>query len=130
MAIHYDHTLDRTFHALGDPTRRAMMSLLAERGDLTAGELGAPFRISQPTASRHLRVLERAGLLSRRVYGRVHRFRLRPARLREAEDWIARNRRFWEGTLDRLADYLETIDDKADDAGSPAGEITGKRMKQ
>ena len=107
MAIHYHHSLDRTFHALGDGTRRAMLAMLARRGALTAGELGAPFDISQPTASKHLRVLERAGLLSRQIEGRTHRFRLDPKRLDEAQDWISRHQEFWEGTLERLADLLE-----------------------
>jgi DNA-binding transcriptional ArsR family regulator len=98
--------LDATFHALADPTRRAMLALVARRGECAAGELGEPFDIAQPTASKHLAVLERAGLLSRRVEGRVHRFRLVPRRLDEAERWIARHRVFWEGTLARLGDVL------------------------
>ena len=94
MAIHYEAAFDRTFHALGDGTRRAIVAMLATRGECTAGELGAPCDISQPTVSRHLAVLERAGLLHRRVQGRVHRFRLKLAPLQEAEAWIARHRRF------------------------------------
>ncbi len=84
-----------------------MLSMLSRRGALTAGELGAPFEISQPTASKHLRVLERAGLLKRSVEGRTHRFRLVERRLKEAEEWIERHRDFWEHTLDRLEDVLE-----------------------
>jgi DNA-binding transcriptional ArsR family regulator len=99
--------LDRTFHALSDGTRRGMLRMLSRRGELTASELGAPFAISQPTASKHLRVLEDAGLLARRVDGRRHRFRLVDRRLRAAEDWIARHRAFWEGTLDRLEDLVD-----------------------
>jgi DNA-binding transcriptional ArsR family regulator len=82
-----------------------MLTLLS-RGEKTAGELGAPFRISQPSASKHIRALERAGLLSRSVEGRVHRLRLVPGRLREAETWIARHRQFWEGSLDSLGRAL------------------------
>lgn len=85
-----------------------MLEILARRGELTASELGAPFAIAQPTVSKHLRVLEDAGLLKRRVLGRTHRFRLRVGRLRQAESWIARHRHFWEGTLDRLDGLLET----------------------
>ena len=107
MAIYRAHALDGTFHALGDGTRRAMLSMLSRRGALTAGELGAPFDISQPTASKHLRVLERAGLLTRSVEGRTHRFRLVERRLKEAEEWIERHRDFWEHTLDRLGDFVE-----------------------
>ncbi len=84
-----------------------MLSMLSRGGGLTAGELGAPFDISQPTASKHLRVLERAGLLTRSVEGRTHRFRLVEKRLRDAEEWIERHRSFWEHTLDRLGDLLE-----------------------
>jgi DNA-binding transcriptional ArsR family regulator len=110
MAIYYRGSLDRTFHALGDPTRRQMLALLARRGELTATELGAPFRISQPTASKHLGVLERAGLLSRRVDGRVHRFRIRSQPLRQAESWIERHREFWEKTLERLGHWLGELE--------------------
>jgi len=109
MAIYYQHRLDRTFHALGDGTRRAMLTMLAKRGRMTASELGAPFEISQPTASKHLGVLERAGLLSREVEGRTHRFHLNLKPLEEAEQWIDRHRRFWEGTLDRLGKLLREM---------------------
>lgn len=106
MAIQYRYALDRTFHALGDSTRRAMLTLIARRGECTASEIGTPFEISQPTASRHLRVLERAGLVKRVVSGRTHRFRLVVTPLREAEQWISRHQAFWEGTLDRLGTFL------------------------
>ena len=99
--------LDRTFHALSDGTRRGMLSMLSRKGELTASELGAPFDISQPTASKHLRVLEDAGLLSRRVDGRTHHFRLVDRRLRAAQAWISRHREFWEGTLERLEDLVD-----------------------
>jgi DNA-binding transcriptional ArsR family regulator len=102
--------LDHIFHALADPTRRAMLTLVARRGDCAAGELGRPFNIAQPTASRHLRVLERAGLLVRRVDGRTHRFRVRPGPLNAAEHWIARHRTFWQGTLRRLEEVLSSMD--------------------
>ncbi len=111
MAIHYRHELDRVFHALGDGKRRAMLGLVARRGSCTAGELGEPFAISQPTTSKHLRVLESAGLVERRVEGRVHRFRLVPKRLTRAERWIVRHRSLWEGALERLEAYLEGEDE-------------------
>jgi DNA-binding transcriptional ArsR family regulator len=116
MAIQYAAPLDRTFHALGDGTRRAMLGLLARRGECTAGELGAPFDIAQPTASRHLRVLEDAGLVRRTIDGRVHRFRLRAAPLREAERWITRHRRFWNASLDRLEGVLAELERTPPDA--------------
>ncbi len=102
-------TLDQTFHALADPTRRAMLTLVARRGECTAGELGESFEIAQPSASKHLRVLEEAGLVARRIEGREHRFRLVMAPLDEAERWISRHQAFWQGTLARLGDVLRTM---------------------
>ena len=93
--------LDSAFQALADPTRRGMLALLSQ-SDRTAGELGEPFRISQPAASKHLKMLEQAGLVKRAQDGRHHRFRLDPKPLRAAEDWIMRHRRFWEGSLQQL----------------------------
>jgi DNA-binding transcriptional ArsR family regulator len=87
-----------------------MLALLARKGELTASELGAPFQISQPTASKHLGVLERAGLLTRKVEGRIHRFRLREGPLNRAESWIARHRTFWAGTLDRLESWMGELE--------------------
>lgn len=106
VPIHYEAGLDRTFHALGDGTRRGMLALLIERGVCSAGELGAPFEISQPSASQHLGVLVAAGLLERRVEGRTHRFHLLPGPLDEAQQWIDRHRALWRGSLDRLAGVL------------------------
>ena len=110
MPIQYNHSLDRTFHALGDGTRRGMLAMLATHGECTAGELGEPFGISQPSASQHLGVLENAGLLDRNVEGRTHRFSLRLEALREAQEWIERHREFWQGTLDRLDAFLDKFE--------------------
>lgn len=107
MAIQYQTPLDRVFHALGDETRRRMVAMLAAEGVLSASELGAPFDVAQPTTSKHLKVLERAGLVAREVAGRRHRFRLQPEALGEAQDWIARHKAFWEGTLARLEAHLD-----------------------
>jgi DNA-binding transcriptional ArsR family regulator len=85
-----------------------MLTLLT-RGETTAGELGAPFRISQPAASKHIRMLERAGLVARSVEGRVHRLRLVPKPLREAEAWISRHRQFWQASLDSLGGVLDEL---------------------
>ena len=98
--------LDRTFAALADPTRRAILARLA-RGDAAVGELARPFAISLPAVSRHLRVLERARLIERRVNAQWRVCRLRPQPLRVAADWIDDYRRFWEESLDRLAEVLE-----------------------
>ena len=107
MAIYQNTELDRTFQALGDGTRRGMVALLAANGAQTAGDLGGAFDIAQPTASKHLKVLEKAGLVTREIDGRTHRFSLRPAQLKEAQDWIGQHRDFWERSLDRLGQFLQ-----------------------
>jgi DNA-binding transcriptional ArsR family regulator len=94
--------LNRTFRALGDGTRRSMIHALAKSGARSAGQLGRQFRSAQPTISKHLKVLERAGLVERTIEGRVHLFRLRQKPLREAREWIARHQAFWEGAVGRL----------------------------
>ena len=114
MAIYPQEQLDRTFHALGDGTRRQMLSLLAKRGECTASELGKPFPIAQPTASKHIRVLEEAGLVSRHVEGKVHRFRLAMNPLLEAQDWIARHQKFWENSLDALGEFLDQMEEEGE----------------
>ncbi len=98
--------LSTTFAALADPTRRVILERLS-RGEATPGELARPLRISWPAVTRHLRVLERAGLLQRRRSGRNHVLTLEPKPMKQAEAWIATYRRFWEGSFDALADYLE-----------------------
>ncbi len=103
--------LDKTFSALADPTRRAILSRLA-RGESSAGELAAPFEMSWPAISKHLRVLESAGLMKREKDGRVHRCRLESGPMKDAAEWIAFYRQFWEGQLDSLADYLDNTLDK------------------
>ena len=115
MAIQYQQPLDRTFHALGDESRRRMLAKLATEGACTAGELGSPLNSAQPTISKHITVLEKAGLVRREIDGRVHRFRLVRQPLDEAEDWIKRHKQFWESTLERLEDFVlnstETTDE-------------------
>lgn len=114
MAIHYHNQMDRSFHALGDGTRREMISMLARNGALSANELRSPFSVSQPTISKHLKVLEQAGLVRREINGRVHLFHLETAPLQEAEDWISRHRSFWEGTLQRLETFVSASKDGKD----------------
>jgi DNA-binding transcriptional ArsR family regulator len=99
--------LDLTFRALADQTRRSMIRSLANGEERSAGELGAEFCSAQPTISRHLKVLEHARLIERRVEGRVHRFRLRPKSLKEASDWILRHQEFWNGAVDQLEELLK-----------------------
>jgi DNA-binding transcriptional ArsR family regulator len=98
--------LDLTFHALSDGTRRSMIHALARGEARSAGELGRRFNSTQPTISKHLKVLEQAGLVERTVEGRVHRFRLRQKPLRDAERWIARHQAFWNGAVDQLERLL------------------------
>ena len=103
--MQYVH-LDLTFHALADGTRRAMIRALAGGRVRSAGELGRQFRSAQPTISKHLKVLEAAGVVERTVEGRIHRFRLRQKPLRDAERWIARQQAFWTGAVDQLERLL------------------------
>jgi DNA-binding transcriptional ArsR family regulator len=99
-------TLNRTFAALADPTRRRILAHLAH-GDLRVTDLARPHAMSLPAVSKHLRVLEKAGLLRRRRYGRVHEMHLDAKPLKKAAQWVQEYRKFWEGSLDRLAEYLE-----------------------
>jgi len=98
--------LSATFSALADPTRRAILAKLA-KGDATVGDLASPFEISLPAVSRHLKVLERAGLIERQTDAQWRVCRLKGRPLREAHGWLERYREFWEESLDRLAEYLE-----------------------
>ena len=98
--------LDRTFGALADGTRRAILGRLA-RGEATVGELAEPFRMSRPAISKHLRVLERAGLVQRERDGRISRCTIDGTVLRTAVQWLHGSRAFWTGQLDALARYTE-----------------------
>ncbi len=98
--------LDRLFGALGDRTRRKMVARLA-RAPATIGELAEPFAMSLPAVSKHIRVLERAGLVRRTIDGRIHRCALERRRLEEANRWIARYTELWSETLDALAAFVE-----------------------
>src|SRR2546422_4109292 len=105
MAMQRLSSLDRTFRALADGTRRSMIHALARGEHRSAGELGRQFRSAQPTISKHLKILERAGLVERTIEGRVHRFRLHQRPLQEAGGWIARHQAFLVGgvgPLDRI----------------------------
>lgn len=97
--------LDRVFGALADPTRRAILARLAS-GEATVNELVAPFGLSQPTISKHLKVLERSGLVSRGREAQFRPVRLNAAPLREAAGWLGEYRRCWEESLDRLEEYV------------------------
>jgi DNA-binding transcriptional ArsR family regulator len=100
--------LDRTFAALADPTRRAILARLTA-GEASVLELAAPFDISLPAISKHLKVLERAGLISRGRERQWRPARLEAAPLKEVADWADQYRRFWEESYDRLDEYLEEL---------------------
>ena len=100
--------LDLAFQALADPTRRCMLSRLT-RGPASVSELAQPFRISLPAVMQHLQQLEASGLVRSEKKGRVRTCRLQPKALGAAESWIAEQRELWEGRLDRLEDFLETL---------------------
>lgn len=104
--------LNAVFHALGDATRRHMLRQLAG-GERTVGELAQPFSISLAAASKHIKALEKAGLIHREVRGRSHVCRLDPGPLADAQQWLGYYQRFWNDRLDALEEVL-----RADDAGS------------
>jgi DNA-binding transcriptional ArsR family regulator len=106
--------LDGTFSALADPTRRAILARLA-MGEASVKELQQPFHLSQPAISKHLRVLERAGLISRGRAAQTRPCRLEAAALKEVADWIEHYRRFWTESFDRLDAYLQQMPDKESD---------------
>ena len=97
--------LSKVFSALADPTRRAILARL-EMGELTVNELTAPFAMTQPAISKHLKVLEEAGLVERSRAAQSRPCKLRALPLKEAADWVERYRRYWEGGIARLDDYL------------------------
>jgi len=100
--------LDRTFAALADPTRRAILARLA-RGETSVKELARPFAISGPAITKHLKVLERAGLITRSRAAQWRPCQLNAVPLRSAADWIEHYRRFWEESFDRLDEYLQQL---------------------
>ena len=105
-STHEASRLNRVFSALADPSRRAMLARLS-RGEATVGQLAAPLRMTAPAVTKHLKVLERAGLIARTIEGRVHTCRLSPRAMAEAVAWIERQRRFWDQRLDALGAFLE-----------------------
>jgi DNA-binding transcriptional ArsR family regulator len=116
--------LSMVFAALADPTRRAILARLAD-GDATVSELAEPFSISLPAISRHLKVLERAGLISRSRSGQWRSSSLQATPLKEATDWMERYRVFWDASFDRLDAHLRRVQQDRAAAGNPA-ESTGQ----
>jgi len=111
MVNYSSHQLDLIFSALSDPTRRAILRKLARR-EYRVTDLAKPFDMSLPAVSKHLRVLEGAGLITRRKDGRVHSMTFEEGPLDEAMSWIDRQRSFWEKRLDALEHHLESTTSK------------------
>ena len=105
--VNYSERLDRTFAALVDPTRRAILARLEREDSASISALAQPFAIKLPAVMKHLNVLDDAGLITRSKVGRTVTVRLRPRPMREAMDWLRRYERFWSMSLDRLTAYAE-----------------------
>lgn len=122
-------SIDLTFAALGDPTRRAIVERLAG-GDATVLELAAPFAISLPAISRHLKVLESAGLITRGRDAQRRPCRLRPEALEQVTAWAEHTQRAWEARFDQLGDYLRELqNDKNDDHGKKEKDDDGRKKR-
>lgn len=106
MVNYRQHRLDLAFSALAHPIRRGILARLST-GEATIAELAKPFKVSAPAISKHMRILEEAGLLSRKKQGREHHCRLEQKRMKEAQAWIENHRRFWSERLDALERYLK-----------------------
>lgn len=119
MTTDEDH-LSRTFAALADPTRREILAMLTE-GEKTVTQLIEPFDLSQPAISKHLKVLERAGLIVRGREAQWRPARLQAAPLKEASDWVGQYRLHWEESFDRLGAYLQTVQPKQQGKGGKEG---------
>src|SRR3954447_15255352 len=107
MVKHQDAALDRTFAALSDPTRRALLARLGDRDGISVSELAQPFAMSLPAIMKHLDVLSDAGLIARAKTGRTVACRLTARPMEQAMDWLNRYQRFWSENLDRLANFVE-----------------------
>ncbi len=110
------HDLDATFAALADPTRRAVVARLA-KGQATVNELAKPFDMTLPAFSKHLKVLERAGLIEKGREAQFRPCRLKPEALAQATDWLEEHRKVWEGRLDRLEAFVKQVQQNAGAAG-------------
>jgi DNA-binding transcriptional ArsR family regulator len=117
--------LDRTFGALADPTRRAILARLA-KGEASVTELAEPFEMSLPAVSKHLKVLERAGLVSRGRERQWRPARLRPTPIKEVAEWTDRYRRFWDERYDRLDEYLDELQGRGPSTRKEKGDGRGR----
>ncbi len=130
MVKHYSEQLDRTFFALSDPTRRAIINNLATKGACSVLELAEPFDMSLAAISKHLKLLENANLIAREQRGRVHHLKLRTAAMREAEEWLIAYQRFWQSQLDSLEEYLTTETKQGENRNEPNTTKNDRRSKQ
>lgn len=125
MILFSDDMLDRTFGALAHPIRRAILTRLAREGSASVSDLAEPFDVSLMAVSKHLKVMEGAGLIRREKNGRVHRCSYDPESMDDAVGWIEMHRRFWTQQLDSLAAYLEGPGAQDSDAADHGGRGTG-----
>jgi DNA-binding transcriptional ArsR family regulator len=124
MVNHLDAGLDRTFAALADPTRRALLAQLGAQESASVSELARPFAVSLPAIMKHLDVLSDAGLISRSKSGRTVSCRLNAAPMREAADWLGHYRKFWEDRFDRLDAYLRELQEQERNKEDGDGDAT------
>ncbi|MGI8811608.1 MAG: ArsR/SmtB family transcription factor [Pyrinomonadaceae bacterium] len=118
--------LSSTFAALGDPTRRAILTRLSS-GEASVGDIAKPFRMTLPAVTKHLKVLQRAGLVTQRREAQWRPCALEAEPLREASDWVDQYRKFWEESFDRLDEYLRVLQSKQTETTAPPKE---KRRKK
>ncbi len=130
MVKHYSEQLDRTFFALSDPTRRAIISNLATQGTCSVLELAKPFDMSLPAISKHLKLLENANLIAREQQGRVHYLKLRSDPMREAEEWLIAYQQFWQSQLDSLEDFLINDNKKGENKNDSNTTKNDRRSKK
>jgi DNA-binding transcriptional ArsR family regulator len=121
-------TLSTTFAALSDPTRRAILARLAA-GEASVKDLSAPFEMTQPAISKHLRVLERAGLIERGRQAQWRPRRLRAEPLREIADWVSQYRRHWEDSFDRLDEFLRDVQARQESGNGDRDERDSNRPR-
>lgn len=121
--------LSTTFAALADPTRRAILARLAE-GEATVNELAAPFDLRLPSVSKHLKVLEQAGLIEQSRQAQWRPRRLQAAPLKEVAQWVDRYRRFWDDSFDRMSDYLDALQTHPEQTHPEQEQAHGQRKKQ
>ena len=117
--------LNRVFHALGDPSRRRIIALLRDSGELKVGDVATAFSMTLNGVSKHLKVLEKAGLVSRRVEGRVHWIRVHWPALQPAYAWLHAHHHFWSERLDALVDYAQLYDERSGQSQDDAAPDTG-----